>query len=291
MTTVTVSPQQLLTVESIKESEEECNPCTDECASDEISQVEAAKATLVDFEIRVEPPVTLFGSARFGLLQHESQLWKHEYASLEVVNDVEIAAKGSAAEIGLHNNNKPTEEVIDLAEIPTKEQNSVSESELLKDRKPDGGVQAVDLTGDERKEPSLSAEPDHCMNDKGIGEAELVEAREQKLTVHADLQQVCRHKVIDEGKNRIQVTKEISAVNVTVSATINKEATRKDTTTSETGKRKSDSSTTVGSSKGLNANLRRLYRSMNVSVSRPLPSLVELMGATKRPRVSQTLQL
>jgi DNA cross-link repair 1A protein len=54
--------------------------------------------------------------------------------------------------------------------------------------------------------------------------------------------------------------------------------------------RASDSSTTFGSSKGLNASLRRLYRSMNVLVSRPLPSLVQLMVASKRPRVSQTAQ-
>jgi len=123
-----------------------------------------------------------------------------------------------------------------------------------------------------------------------------VEAQEENLSGHADLREVCRHnKVINEGKNRIQVTKEISAAHViTVSATIKKEATENDTTTSETGKsseRASDPSTTVGSSNVLNANLRRLYRSMNVSVPRPLPSLVELMGASKRPRVSQTVQL
>ena len=47
----------------------------------------------------------------------------------------------------------------------------------------------------------------------------------------------------------------------------------------------------VGSSKVLNVKLRRLYRSMNVAVPRPLPSLVELMGASKRPRASQFLHL
>jgi DNA cross-link repair 1A protein len=50
--------------------------------------------------------------------------------------------------------------------------------------------------------------------------------------------------------------------------------------------RASDSSTAVGSSKGHNASLRRLYRSMNVPVPCPLPSLVQLMAASKRPRVS-----
>ena len=193
-------------------------------------------------------------------------------------------------------NSKPDESVvlINLTEVATKEQSSVSESELLKDRKPDDGVEVVDLTENGRKELSLCAEPEQCMDDKGKGEAELVEAQEQNLTVRADLREVCQHKVTDESKNRIQVTKEISTVHVTVSATINKEATENEATTSKTGKsseRASDPSTTVGSSKVLNANLRRLYRSMNVSVPRPLPSLVELMGASKRPRVSQTVQL
>ncbi|XP_072964106.1 uncharacterized protein [Typha angustifolia] len=41
----------------------------------------------------------------------------------------------------------------------------------------------------------------------------------------------------------------------------------------------------VGSSKGLNASLRKLYRSMNVPVPRPLPSLVELKEVSKRVKV------
>ncbi|KAJ6815136.1 5' exonuclease Apollo [Iris pallida] len=40
-----------------------------------------------------------------------------------------------------------------------------------------------------------------------------------------------------------------------------------------------------GSSTKLNASLRNLYRSMNVPVPRPLPSLVELMGGSKRVKV------
>jgi DNA cross-link repair 1A protein len=183
---------------------------------------------------------------------------------------------------------------MDLTEVAT-EQDSVSESELLKDRKPDGGVEVVDLTEDRRKDLSLCAAPEQCMDDKGKGEAELLEAQEQNMSSHADLWEFCRHKVTTEGKNKIQVTKEISAVHVIiVSATIKEEATENDTTTPETGKsfdrvseRASDSSTSVGSSKGLNASLGRLYRSMNVSAPRPLPSLVELMGASKRPRVPQ----
>jgi len=303
MATGTRKQQAALAVEAVGKSEEEFSSCTDDRGSDDDNQVEAAEPTLVDFEIRVEPPVTLFGSARFGLVLHESEMWEHEYQSVEMIDNVEHEAKDPVTEIGLCNNSKPDESValIDLTEVATKEQSSVSESELLKDRKPDDGVEVVDLTENGRKELSLCAEPEQCMDDKGKGEAELVEVREQSLSGHADLREVCRHnKVTDEGKNRIQATKEISAVHVTVSATINKEAIENDTTTSETGKsndgdseRASDPSTTttVGSSKVLNANLRRLYRSMNVSVPRPLPSLVELMGASNRPRVSQTVQL
>ncbi|OEL15630.1 hypothetical protein BAE44_0023348 [Dichanthelium oligosanthes] len=296
MSTITGKPQAVLTVEAAKKSEEGFSSCVDECAPDNGSQVDVAEPTLVDFEIRVEPPVTLFGSARFGLVQHESELWKYEYQSVEMIDGVELEAKDSATETGSSNNSKPDESVgvIDLTEVATKEQNSVSESQLLKlDRKPDDRVKVVVLTEDGKKELSFSAEPEQPWDGRGNGETELVEAQEQNLSVHADLREVC-----DEGKNRIKVTEEISVVPVTVSAAINKEATEEGTTTSEIRKnsdevseRASDSSTVIGSSKGLNANLRRLYRSMNVSVPRPLPSLVELMGASKRPRVSQTVQL
>lgn len=41
----------------------------------------------------------------------------------------------------------------------------------------------------------------------------------------------------------------------------------------------------VGSSSAYNASLRGLYRSMNVPVPRPLPSLVALLEASKRARI------
>ncbi|KAG1328142.1 5' exonuclease Apollo [Cocos nucifera] len=41
----------------------------------------------------------------------------------------------------------------------------------------------------------------------------------------------------------------------------------------------------IGSSKSLNASLRKLYRSMNVPVPRPLPSLIELMQTSKRVKI------
>jgi DNA cross-link repair 1A protein len=50
--------------------------------SDDGSQVvEATEAAVVDFDIRVELPVTLFGSPRFELLQHEAEVWEHKYES------------------------------------------------------------------------------------------------------------------------------------------------------------------------------------------------------------------
>ena len=168
------------------------------------------------------------------------------------------------------------------------------ESELLKDSKSDDRVEVVDLTEHGRKYLNLRAESEQSnKDDKGNGESESG-AQEQNLNVHARLMEVCRHKVTGKGKDRMEVTKSISAVHVTVSAT------EEDTIITSSGveknsdrysERASDSSTVVGSSKGLNANLRRLYRSMNLPVPRPLPSLVALMAASKRPRVSQTVQL
>jgi DNA cross-link repair 1A protein len=323
MSTVTGSPQAvLLTAEAVEKNNQLFSSCVDECASDDGSQVveDVAEAAVVDFEIRVEPPVTLFGSARFGLPQHEPELWNYEYESVEINGEVQLEANDSAAEPGFCSSTKPIEvvelteaatkeknsvsesgicsnrkpvEVVEFTETATKERNSVYDSELLKNTKSDDGVQVVDLTEDGRKEQNLSAETAHCKYDKGNGEAELG-AQEQNLNVHARLMEVCRHKVTVEGKDRMEVTKSISAVHVTVSAT------KDDTIITSSGieknsdqysERESDSSTVVGSSKGLNANLRRLYRSMNVPVPRPLPSLVQLMAASKRPRVSQTVQL
>lgn len=52
----------------------------------------------------------------------------------------------------------------------------------------------------------------------------------------------------------------------------------------ETKIEKDSSSCIVGSSKSLNPSLRKLYRSMNVPVPRPLPSLTKLMDFAKRSR-------
>jgi DNA cross-link repair 1A protein len=66
--TGTGKQQAALTVEAVRKREEEFSSCTDERGSDDDNQVEAAEPTLLDFEIRVEQPVVLFGSARFGLV-------------------------------------------------------------------------------------------------------------------------------------------------------------------------------------------------------------------------------
>lgn len=157
------------------------------------------------------------------------------------------------------------------------------QSELWKDEKCDVGVQGI--------------EHGKC------------QAKEQNLTVKAELWNVCKPgecvELIEGGKSKIEATDQLSAganhLASSSSAESNKEDAIMDATApspSETGKNSEgpdnagcDSSNAVGSSKGLNANLRKLYRSMNVPVRRPLPSLVELMGATKRASVSPIVQL
>ena len=41
----------------------------------------------------------------------------------------------------------------------------------------------------------------------------------------------------------------------------------------------------IGSSKSLNASLKKLYISMHVPIPRPLPSLIELMQTSKRVKI------
>ncbi|TVU39778.1 hypothetical protein EJB05_13217, partial [Eragrostis curvula] len=97
MTTVTVSPQpSMRTVQGIEESEAAVAYSVEEFRSDDSVQVEVAELTLEGFEIRVEPPLTLFGRAMFGLLPDESQLWRDDYASVELIDDVEIEATEQA---------------------------------------------------------------------------------------------------------------------------------------------------------------------------------------------------
>ncbi|PWZ38259.1 GTP-binding protein YPTM1 [Zea mays] len=132
-----------------------------------------------------------------------------------------------------------------------------------------------------KKEQNLGAETEH---DRGNAGAELG-AQEHNLNARARLTAgVCRHKVTaDEGTEAIEGV--VSAAHVPEDGTTVTPGTGR-STDHQYSERASDSSTAVGSSKGLNASLRRLYRSMNVPVSCPLPSLVQLMAASKRSRVS-----
>jgi DNA cross-link repair 1A protein len=127
----------------------------------------------------------------------------------------------------------------------------------------------------------LGAETEH---DRGNAGAELG-AQEHNLNARARLTAgVCRHKVTaDEGTEATEGV--VSAAHVLEDGTTVTPGTGR-STDHQYSERASDSSTAVGSSKGLNASLRRLYRSMNVPVSCPLPSLVQLMAASKRSRVS-----
>ncbi|KAF5480606.1 hypothetical protein F2P56_001342 [Juglans regia] len=62
------------------------------------------------------------------------------------------------------------------------------------------------------------------------------------------------------------------------------EAQRQGSVDKETEDCKSVPCSTIGSSKSFNERFRKLYRSMNVPVPQPLPSLVELMKANKRAK-------
>ena len=64
----------------------------------------------------------------------------------------------------------------------------------------------------------MRAESEQSKDDKGNGESESG-AQEQNLNVHACLMEVCRHRVTGKGKDRMEVTKSISVMHVTVLAT------------------------------------------------------------------------
>jgi DNA cross-link repair 1A protein len=368
-TSVTGSPPQppMVTVEEAIEKSEVAVTCSvEEFGSDDSShQVEAAEPAVEGFEIRVEPPLTLFGIARFGLLQNGSQLWKDEYQSgddvetggamespaepglskdgigmpeksveateiaevatteqnsaepglskygigmleksVEATEIAEVAAtEQNSAEPGLSKDGigipEKSVEVTEIAEVAANEQNSDTEAELQNHGKSNGEVQVTDSTDGESMLQSSSTRSELCNEDdkcvevvKGNGEAEL-KAQRHGFSLHSDLLTMCRSGVTEQGRNRRKVVEEISDVRITDSAKNNKEAAEDGKKSDrDFGERAGDTSTVNGPSKGLNPNLRRLYRSMNVPVPRPLPSLVELMAASsKRPRVSQTVQL
>jgi DNA cross-link repair 1A protein len=178
-------------------------------------------------------------------------------------------------------------EVTEIAEVAANEQNSDTEAELQNHGKSNGEVQVTDSTDGEGMLQSSSTRSELCNEDdkcvevvKGNGEAEL-KAQRHGFSLHSDLLTMCRSGVTEQGRNRRKVVEEISDVRITDSAKNNKEAAEDGKKSDrDFGERAGDTSTVNGPSKGLNPNLRRLYRSMNVPVPRPLPSLVELMAAS-----------
>ncbi|TVU25433.1 hypothetical protein EJB05_27929, partial [Eragrostis curvula] len=267
MTTVTVSPQpSVRTVEAIEESEAAVDCSAEEFGSDDSVQVEVAEPTLEGFEIRVEPPLTLFRRAR------------DDYASVELIDDIEIEAMEQATE------SRPSKEgmadksveVTEITEVSGKVRNSATES--------DGELKICSKASEFRMDDN------NVKIVKANGKAG--QAQEQHLNAHNVM------RVSEQGKNRTEAVKEISAVHTIVPSQGNMEAAEDGASPSKVYKnadnaseRMGDSSTLIRSSKALSASLIWLYRSMNVSVSRPLPSLVELIGASMRSRVSETVHL
>ncbi|TVU13641.1 hypothetical protein EJB05_37061, partial [Eragrostis curvula] len=269
MTTVTVSPQpSVRTVEAIEESEAAIVYSVEEFGSDDSVQVEVAEPTLEGFEIRVEPPLTLFRRARFGLLPDESQLWRDDYTSVELIDDVEIEATEQATEIGPSKEGMADKsvEVTEITEVSGKVRNSANES--------DGELKAIDLAEDDiqifSKVGEFRMDDNNVKFVKANGEAD--QAQEQHLNAH-----ICM-RVSEQGKNRTKTVKEISAMHIVVPSQGNMEAAEDGTSPSNVYNNADNASERMGDS-------------MNVPVPRPLPSLVELVGASKRRRVSETVQL
>ncbi|KAF0899613.1 hypothetical protein E2562_020804 [Oryza meyeriana var. granulata] len=285
--------------EMIKKSEEEeVTSSVDESFGADSIKMQNKESILEDFEINMEPPETLFGMARFGLPQ-EPELCKDDSESIDI-DELQMQEENSATECEQWKGGKSdiSSEVIDSVEVVPKEQDSAIESKQLKDRKPENGIKEIDLTEVEAKKRIGN----ECVT---ATERDEFEPEKQKFTGRYQLQKVCKHKEMEsvesivEGKNSEEVIRQILAVDHLASLQErNKEVAKEETVPLETDhensevpdKASSDSSA-IGSSKGLNANLRKLYRSMNVPVPRPLPSLVELMAASKRPRVSPVVQL
>uniref|UniRef100_A0ACD5ZWC6 Uncharacterized protein n=1 Tax=Avena sativa TaxID=4498 RepID=A0ACD5ZWC6_AVESA len=283
-------------VEAMSQSEEEDTwsaICSQVLQSDEEPVVE-------NFAVEVVPPVTLFGRARFGLPQ-DCELWKDEYESVQVDKEVKVEEElqnsntksfklwkdvkpdkgvadvidstlalkkglhGSEAEPELQNNCEFIDEVINITEGEVQEHSSSTEGcvELAKDVKRSKGTERI------RAARFVSRE------DISIARAKLWEVRRPRERVGFIVEAVGK-------EDKVEATEELPSEDPTVLLDITNKAEGPGTDRADT--------TGVGSSKVLNAKLRSLYRSMNVAVPRPLPSLVELMGASKRPRVSsQTL--
>uniref|UniRef100_J3MPN6 Uncharacterized protein n=2 Tax=Oryza brachyantha TaxID=4533 RepID=J3MPN6_ORYBR len=309
------SPQPVAAVEIIikKSEEEEVTYSADGSFGDDRLRMQDKEPTLEDFEINVELPVTLFGMARFGL-PHEPELWKDEGESVQVIeeDELQVQVESSATECEQRKDGKSDmpAEAIDSVEVLPEEQNSAIESEQSKDCEPKDGIKAIDLTEVEVNEQTSCTESvlwkkhggNECVSATERGD---LDAQEQKFTARYQLWKVRKPKGMEsvesivQGENRAETIDQVLEVDPLASSQErNKERTKKDTVPQETDHENSEvtdnassDSNAIGSSKGLNANLRKLYRSMNVPVPRPLPSLVELMATSKRPRVSPAVQL
>ncbi|CAM0910659.1 unnamed protein product [Alopecurus aequalis] len=258
-------------VEEMKQSEEED---TFSAICSQVLQNEELVAE--DFAIEVAAPVTLFGRARFGSPQ-ECELMKEEYESVQVDEEVKFEEE--------------------LQNLYTKS------FEHWKDVKPDKGI--ADVTDSTqavtKKLHGPAIEPELQKNCESI---EVIDSSEGEVQEHSSRTEGCAEFAKDvkcsENAERIRVARFESKEGSSVARAELWEVCKpseglpsEDRTALSDISNKSEGPGTdradpaaIGSSKVLNVKLRRLYRSMNVAVPRPLPSLVELMGPSKRPRVS-----
>uniref|UniRef100_A0ACD6AI67 Uncharacterized protein n=1 Tax=Avena sativa TaxID=4498 RepID=A0ACD6AI67_AVESA len=284
-------------VEAMSQSEEEDTwsaICSQVFQSDEEPAVE-------NFAVEVALPVTLFGRARFGLPQ-DCELWKDEYESVQVDKEVKVEEElqnSNTKSFELWKDIKPDKEVADVIDstLALKKglHGSAAEPELQKNCEFIDGV--INITEGEVQENSSSTEgcvelAKDVKRSKGterIRAARFV-SREDISIARAKLWEVRRPRervgfiveAVGNKEDKVEATEELPSEDPTVLLDITNKAEGPGTDRADT--------TGVGSPKVLNAKLRSLYRSMNVAVPRPLPSLVELMGASKRQRVSsQTL--
>lgn len=293
--TVTGSPA-ITTVEAIKQREEQVSEDTCSAVCSQVLQDEGP--VLQDFAIEVAQPVTLFGRARFGLPQ-DCELWKDGYESVQVAEEVKFEEELQDSDTKSSKLwrdvkfDKGIAGVIDSTQAATEElHGSLIEPELQNDCESIDGIQVIDITHGEVREHSLSrescaelAKDAKCNEDAERIRLSRFKVKEESSIARAKFLEICNPresvKFTTEtvGKQaKVEATEELLSEDRTVLSDISNRSEGPDTDRADTAG--------VGSSKVLNAKLRRLYRSMNVAVPRPLPSLVELMGASKRPRVS-----
>ncbi|KAJ3678068.1 hypothetical protein LUZ60_001871 [Juncus effusus] len=206
----------------------------------------------IEIELEITPPITLFGRARFGLLDDECEVLdeeKSEYISCEGIDDLsdgESLDKGKSEYVSC----------------------SCEESSLLLDGEKfsdsNRGLEVVRKSTEElevQERENKGREKNEERENKGREKNEERENREQVL--------------IEDGKyDGERVNKASSDVGKI------EEVRESNVVEFERGRE-----FCVGSSKNLNESLRRLYRSRNVPVPRPLPSLIELMEASKRVKM------